>query len=311
MPELLGSLLLRQGLITQAQLDAGLASQARHKGRLGTNLVELKHLTLTRLAHALAEQRGGTLATKEELDQATANVLVSKRVAKLHLMVPIRVENRVLVVAMANAWDTEAVDALERELRTRVQAKLAPELVVLRYLDRMYDVSAGRPVSVYEHPFEPAAGGFLRSSGFLTDDGDEAFLNLATPAPPLRPRGPPSRPSRPGEPAAPMRAMGPPSRPSRPGEPAPALPTAGKAPGRPQIESNFEALVRGGVPVLPKAQEPPPPQAAPPEGLEALEPLPDDLPVLAGTALEGGDAKAEGRAKTPTAPLPDIPDEWK
>ncbi|HEY3451872.1 MAG TPA: hypothetical protein VGK67_36275 [Myxococcales bacterium] len=301
MPELLGSILLRQGLVTQGQLDAGLAAQAKNKGRLGTNLVELKHLTLARLGNALLEQRGGNLATKEELDAATANVLVSKRVAKLHLAVPIRVENRVLVVAMASAWDPEAVDALERELRSRVQAKLAPELVVLRYLDRIYDLKSGRPVSVYDHLYSAAPEGvsssteFLSSSGFLTDEGDEAFLNAAAPAPPLRPLGPPSRPSRPGEPA-------PASRPS-----------PGKPPARAHIESSFDSLVRAGVPVLskaPKAVGAGGPRVAE-EQLEEVEPLPDDLPVLSGMVVEGSAAPAADQGQAPAAPLPDIPDEWK
>lgn len=280
MPELLGSLLLRQGHITKAQLDAGLAAQAKHKGRLGTNLVELKLLTLNQLAKALAEQRGGTLAAKEELDAATANVLVSKRVAKQHLVVPIRVDNRILVVAMASAWDQAAVDALERELRSRVQAKLAPELVVLRYLDRMYDVSAGRPVSVYDHPFGDQAP-VLGGSGFLTEEGDEAFL--CAPAPPTRPLGPPARPSRPGEAAPP---------------PKPAAKVS-----QPHIESNFDALVRGGVPKLQKAPKPE-------EKLEEVEPLPDDLPMLSGTVLEDAGAP-DDKPGEPAAPLPDIPDEWK
>ncbi len=279
MPELLGSLLLRKGLLTKAQLDAGLAAQARHKGRLGTNLVELRFLSIAQLGAALLEQRGGTLATKDELDSATANVLVSKRVAKLHLAVPIRVENRVLLVAMASAWDADAVDALERELRSRVQAKLAPELVVLRYLDRIYDVKASRPVSVYDHPLVAEKDAFLSSSGFLTDEGNEAVLNVAT-----------------ATPAAPMRPMGPPSRPSRPGAPAPGP--------QPHIESRMDELLRA-------AGAPTGSATAGEDDLEELEPLPDDLPVLAGTALEGPEESAGGSGQVPPAVPPDIPDEWK
>ncbi|MGC4122687.1 MAG: hypothetical protein QM765_50575 [Myxococcales bacterium] len=278
MPDLLGSLLLRKGLITQAQLDAGLAAQARYKGRLGTNLVERKFLSLAELGLALAEQRGCTLATREELDSATANVLVSKRVAKLHLAVPLRVENRVLLVAMASAWDVDAVEALERELRSRVRAVLAPELVILRYLDRVYDLKASRPVSVYDHAFGAARDALAAPSadGFLSQEGDEQFLQASTPAPQL-------------------------------GKPLPSATLPVQGPPRRHIESSFDALVRASVPVLRKT---PAAAQALEDGLEDADVLADDLPVLSGTVLEGGEASAADKAQSP-APVPDIPDEWK
>jgi hypothetical protein len=151
--EPLGSILIAAGALTEEQLQDGLRAQQQHRGRLGTNLVERDYLDLDRLSWALAKQRGVPLLGPKELESASdrALVLMPKRVAQAHLAVPLALENRALVVAMANAWDPQAVDALERELRSRVVARLAPELLVMRYLERYYDLEIDRPVPVRRH----------------------------------------------------------------------------------------------------------------------------------------------------------------
>ncbi|HVC52864.1 MAG TPA: tetratricopeptide repeat protein [Stellaceae bacterium] len=57
MPTRLGEILIRQGYITQANLDAALARQSREGGRLGTNLVALGILTVPQLLWTLRNQQ--------------------------------------------------------------------------------------------------------------------------------------------------------------------------------------------------------------------------------------------------------------
>lgn len=57
MPMRLGEILIRQGHITQADLDAALARQSREGGRLGTTLVVLGMLTVEQLLTTLRNQQ--------------------------------------------------------------------------------------------------------------------------------------------------------------------------------------------------------------------------------------------------------------
>ena len=52
----LGDILIRLGFCSAAQVQEGLAAQVLYGGRLGTNLIELGHIDLDRLARALARR---------------------------------------------------------------------------------------------------------------------------------------------------------------------------------------------------------------------------------------------------------------
>jgi hypothetical protein len=208
MPEMLGTLLVNKGLITQAQLDQALAGQLKHHGRLGTNLVECGVLDTRAVAQALSEQRGMPVVAVEEYEEASSRalVLVSARLAKEFLAIPLRLENRALVVAMASAFDQACVDAFERALRSRVEARLGVELHVLYYLERYYNLEAERPVAVrktvtrkdavatHAGLIAPDASifGDAQQGGLFASD-DELYLRTGTPMqvprPPPQPAG--------------------------------------------------------------------------------------------------------------------------
>jgi Tetratricopeptide repeat len=57
MPMRLGEILVGQGYITEAELDAALARQRREGGRLGTNLVALGAVTVEQLLLTLRNQQ--------------------------------------------------------------------------------------------------------------------------------------------------------------------------------------------------------------------------------------------------------------
>jgi general secretion pathway protein E len=66
-PELLGALLLKRGLITQGDLDKALAFQRQFSGRLGSILVRMGALSEDSLLPVLADQLGLTLLAPEDL----------------------------------------------------------------------------------------------------------------------------------------------------------------------------------------------------------------------------------------------------
>src|SRR5262245_13153544 len=117
----LGTLLLRDGIINLDQLEAALRAQVLFGGKLGTNLVELGHISLDTLATYLGKTLGVPAATKEVLEQADAEAvaLVPPNMAAAHSAFPFGFEEepdgrRVLAVAMVDPRSRASVDELER-----------------------------------------------------------------------------------------------------------------------------------------------------------------------------------------------------
>src|SRR5437870_5049489 len=100
----LGQLLLAEGAITPAQLDEALQSQVAFDGRLGTNLVELGHLTLDQLATYLADQQHVPLAPPDWLENIPTPALrsIPLDVVKRLRVLPLRIEGRSIHVVLHN-----------------------------------------------------------------------------------------------------------------------------------------------------------------------------------------------------------------
>ncbi len=75
LPESLGQVLLAQGLVTQADLERALASQAVSHARLGRLLVRIGALSEDSLLPVLGHHLGLTVLSEEELHAQSANIL--------------------------------------------------------------------------------------------------------------------------------------------------------------------------------------------------------------------------------------------
>ncbi len=158
--ERLGDLLLKWGLVTEAELEAALEIQAKNGGRLGRILANRGVITEEQLAQTLAEQKNLTLIdlSTYDVDPSVAR-LVPAHVARRHQVLPVRVENDRLVVAMANPLDIEAVDALRVMTGYDVQPVVATEGDVSRgirkYLESEDSAIAAAAKSVAPKEPEP------------------------------------------------------------------------------------------------------------------------------------------------------------
>src|SRR6478609_7173250 len=90
----LGTMLLRDGVISLDQLEAALRAQVLFGGKLGTNLVELGHLTLDQLALYLGRTLGVPAATQEHFESAdpAAISMLPRALAERHVVFAISVE---------------------------------------------------------------------------------------------------------------------------------------------------------------------------------------------------------------------------
>ncbi len=140
----LGQTLIRQGLITEQQLDEALAQQRQTRERLGEVLVRLGLVTDWDLQRALAEQLGhGLFDPNKETVEAQALELVSADFAREHQLLPVRVDDRHLVVAMVDPLDVEALDHLQR-VASRIDRDLEILLAPASVLDEAREANYRR-----------------------------------------------------------------------------------------------------------------------------------------------------------------------
>ena len=145
----LGSLLIAEGLITQEQLEAALSAQRQFRGRIGTNLVELKYVNLDQIAAALSRQLGVPSAGRNDLLTMDSSLVhrLPPRAAKMYRAVPLGpspFNSKMMRVAMADPGNLLALDEISTILGCRVEPVVLPELRILHLLERLYGIKPAR-----------------------------------------------------------------------------------------------------------------------------------------------------------------------
>ena len=141
----LGTLLLRNAVISLSQLEAALRSQILIGGRLGTNLVELDFIDLDTLTVYLAEIRGCRPATQAMFDAVQASTLESfgAELAERFTAFPLGRDpagTDGLAVAVVDPDDPTVIDALREACGRVVVPHIAPELRLFYYLEKRYGI---------------------------------------------------------------------------------------------------------------------------------------------------------------------------
>ncbi len=183
----LGEMLLRDGRLTEAQLEQALKTQAKEGGRIGTVLYELGLIDLEALTVYLGLELGIPIATGAMLERAkrAAVRLLQPMQAFKHKCVPLVVQDRHLIAAIEDPHDFGTLDALAQITGYRVLPRVAPEVRIYYYIERYY--GAARPQRFQKFRDDPR--------------GDEGAPDRPLPAPPL--------PGLPPVPASPVAAPGP------------------------------------------------------------------------------------------------------
>ena len=141
----LGQLLIEKQLISEAQLDEALREQQRTNEVLGAIAVDKGWITPEQLLQVLSEQYqmpwlrlGGT-----RIDR-TVMACVPLKVALHYKAMPIRLQDRVLTVAIANPQDVQALDELGSALQQRytINPVLTLEEDILRAVRQSYGIGA-------------------------------------------------------------------------------------------------------------------------------------------------------------------------
>jgi type IV pilus assembly protein PilB len=137
----LGALLIEEGLLTEAQLDAALAEQSRSGKPLGRLLIEHGTISETELVRTLARQVGLEFVDLSDwtIDGSVASV-VSEALARRYQAIPIGWEDGKLVVAMADPSNVFAVDDIRALAGADVRSVVATASQILETIEQLYRV---------------------------------------------------------------------------------------------------------------------------------------------------------------------------
>ena len=136
----LGSLLLRDGIITAEQLAAALAQKEAEGGRLGEILLRYNVTSASAIAQALAEQYGFEFLELSRFDLVpAATSLLPENVARRLSALPIALdEDGTVVVAVTDPTDVMASDDLRLALGLQIRFVVVSTLDLSRTLDRCF-----------------------------------------------------------------------------------------------------------------------------------------------------------------------------
>jgi len=142
----LGEILREKGWATDEQIEECAQAAREEGGVLGSVLVARGYITEQQLVHALAEQAGMEVIDLDAI-QVPPDVVdrVSLSIAEVYRIMPVKFEDGVLTVAMADPLHVQALDDLRFMLNCEVEGVVASEAAVERAISKYY---AGQRESV-------------------------------------------------------------------------------------------------------------------------------------------------------------------
>lgn len=144
----IGEMLVREGRLDPAQLDAALAHQRQWGGRIGGAIVRLGFLHEPAILETLGKQLGVPFVQLAGQDiPPNVLALVPRRLAEVRRVLPLALATegpRALVVALADPTDLAVLDELSFATGLRVRPALASEDDLDRALERHLGI-APRP----------------------------------------------------------------------------------------------------------------------------------------------------------------------
>jgi type IV pilus assembly protein PilB len=154
----LGDTLMNAGLVSRQQLDEALAVQNATGQKLGQTLVSLGYLSDTALLQTLCADAGIPFLSEADVQPEPAAIaLIPVDLARRYAVVPLKIESRHVVLAMADPFDLLSIRALTRAAGRSVRVVGAQRESVLHAIDQAYVGSAAAAAG--------GVGGVAMSSG--------------------------------------------------------------------------------------------------------------------------------------------------
>ncbi len=181
----LGELLLAAGTITPEELDRGLQLQKEQKGRLGEVLISNNIITEDELIESLQMQLGIEYVDLSKINIPTelASVL-PKNIARQHQVVPVRVKNDSLYLAMSDPLNFYAIEDARKAVRKKIIPVVAHKAAIERAIEVLYG-NEGAARAIEEMRKEASASGngqeaYATDAAFVSNQLDDSGNNAPT-----------------------------------------------------------------------------------------------------------------------------------
>lgn len=139
----LGKILLKRKLVSSSELDSILDEQKTeldHGERLASKVLQHGLTDEVKLLKALSEQAGVPAVNLEEIEFPLSNLdIIPKEIASQHVILPIKVTDDAISLAMANPDDQRVVDEIEFVSGKRVFPHVALHAQIVKLVDTCYD----------------------------------------------------------------------------------------------------------------------------------------------------------------------------
>ena len=150
-PKRLGDRLLDAGLISSEQLNLALLEQKRAGGLLGKVLQDLGFVTEQEVSAFLAQSSEAETVDIDSVEiDPKALQLLPREQCEDHLVLPLGFEDDQLVVAMADTFDIDALEAIERECAMTVKILAASARDLKARLTQCYREQSGIDQTIRE-----------------------------------------------------------------------------------------------------------------------------------------------------------------
>src|SRR5262249_52091343 len=142
----IGEMLLKAGILSRQQLEEALNAQLIYGGKLGTNLVEHGFVTEEFLTSFLSKQCNVPAVDSKQLEDIADVVIqtIPPELAGKHKVIPFRRIKRRLDLALVDPTNFKALDEVVFKTGLLVRPHVAPEVTVIRCLERYYRIPKPR-----------------------------------------------------------------------------------------------------------------------------------------------------------------------
>jgi type IV pilus assembly protein PilB len=139
----LGELLVETGLLTEENLTRALTDQRSMRGKLGEVIVSLGMATEEEIAQALSIQLGiPFIALQQTPVEPHAIELITEKVARKHLILPISIEQKDLHLAMADPLSFEAFEDVRFASGYTIKPAIATRTDILWGIDQHFHLGS-------------------------------------------------------------------------------------------------------------------------------------------------------------------------
>ncbi len=137
--KLLGKILKEMDLVNEGQIQEALAIQEEQGGPIGEILVERNYITRDDLTMALARQAGMPVVDLESVDISDEALdKIPSSMAQVYRVVPVRLQGKVLTVALADPTHLKTLDDLRFLLDVDVKGAVCGQAAVDRAIQKYY-----------------------------------------------------------------------------------------------------------------------------------------------------------------------------